>query len=630
MSFFGNRTKYRGMEIDDAVLTVTEKDAARLEFPINRFGATWFRFLFVVVLVLFGARVFFLNVVQGEYYREIAVRNSVRSVLLPAPRGLIFDRYGRQLVRNVPSMELVAVPAGLPKSEDECRALLTNLHAIVPFDSIESEHSVCASDILSLPIVLKTALSQDEALLFLSRSAEFPGISIEKSAVREYEDSLIFSHILGYEGKIRKEELEEHPEYLPIDSIGKQGLEKSYESVLRGKRGADRVEVDSRGVVKKELGIFEPEPGNDLILNIDAELQKKIFDTLRSALEAKGLKAGAAIAIDPNDGSVLSLVSIPSFDNNLFAKGIDASSYAEIINDPSLPLFNRVIAGEYPPGSTIKPFLAGAALAEGIVTERTSIESRGGITVGSFSFGDWKAHGFTDIRHAIAVSSDVYFYSIGGGYGAVRGLGMEKINEYETRFGFGSKTGIDIPGERAGFLPTSEWKKEKVGERWYIGDTYHASIGQGFVLATPMQVASATAAVANGGVLWKPRIVGQVRFHTGETKTLSSEMVRDRIVEPSIARAVREGMRMTVTEGTAQSLSSLPVPVAGKTGTAQFGSEERTHGWFSSFAPYEHPSIALLVLVEGQSKDETYNAVPVTHDIYEWYFSEGHGKDALK
>ena len=631
MSFFGNSLKYRGMEIDDAVLTITQKDAARLESPLNRRGARWFRAIFITLLALLGMRVFFLNVVQGAYYRDIAVRNSVRNVLLPAPRGLIFDRYGKQLVRNVPSMELVAMPAELPASEGDRRALVEKLRAFVSFDSAEAgweESFYTALGDFSLPIVLKTSLTQDESLIFSSRAAEFPGISLERSAVREYEDSLIFSHLFGYEGKIKKEELEEHAEYLPIDSIGKQGIEKSYEAMLRGKRGADRVEVDSKGAVKKELGVFDPEPGSDLILNIDADLQKKLFDVLQATLGKAGLERGAAVALDPRDGSVLALVSLPSFDNNLFARGIDPTSYAMLIGDPSLPLFNRAIAGEYPPGSTIKPFLASAALAEGVIDSNTRIESRGGITVAGFSFGDWKAHGFTDVREAIAVSSDVFFYSVGGGYGNIRGLGMERMNAYEGAFGFGSETGIDIPGEKDGFLPTPAWKKETIGERWYIGDTYHAAIGQGFVLSTPLQLVSATAAVANGGTLWKPRVVGQIRAHDGTTKTIPPEAIREHVVDPSILQIVREGMRMTVTEGvgTAQSLGSLPVAVAGKTGTAQFGNDHKTHGWFEAFAPYEHPAIALVVLVEGQ-EEEGYFAVPVTKETFEWYFTEGKGKD---
>ncbi len=630
MKLFGYSSQYRGMEIDDAVLTITEKDAARLEAPLHRGLARWFRILCAIVLVLLGARVFFLNVVKGGYYQDVAVRNSVRNVLLSAPRGLIFDRYGKQLVRNVPSMELLATPGDLPTSEEERQSMIERLRSFIAFDSDEWEALLrSAGGTFSAPIVLKPSLTQDETLIFSARAAEFPGISLERSAVREYQDGLIFSHILGYEGKIRKEELAEYPDYLPIDSIGKQGIEKSYESELRGKRGADRVEVDSRGAVKKALGVFEPEPGSDLILNIDADLQKKLFDSLSVALDTAGLRKGAAVAMDPRDGSVLALVSLPSFDNNLFAGGIDSANYAGLIEDDAIPLFNRAIAGEYPPGSTIKPFLASAALAEGVVTPNTQIESRGGITVAGFSFGDWKAHGFTDVRHAIAVSSDVYFYSVGGGYGNIRGLGMEKMDAYEQRFGFGSETGIDVPGEKTGFLPTAEWKEKKFGERWYIGDTYHASIGQGFVLATPLQLADATSAVANGGTLWKPRVVGQIRDRDGTLRSMAPEALRRNVIDPSILKTVREGMRMTVTEsvGTAQSLASLPVAVAGKTGTAQFGTEKKTHGWFESFAPYEHPTIVLVVLIEGQ-ENEGYFAVPVTKDVLSWYFGEGRGKEA--
>lgn len=630
MKLFGYSSQYRGMEIDDAVLTITEKDAARLEAPLHRGLARWFRILCAIVLVLLGARVFFLNVVKGGYYQDVAVRNSVRNVLLSAPRGLIFDRYGKQLVRNVPSMELLATPGDLPTSEEERQSMIERLRSFIAFDSDEWEALLrSAGGTFSAPIVLKPSLTQDETLIFSARAAEFPGISLERSAVREYQDGLIFSHILGYEGKIRKEELAEYPDYLPIDSIGKQGIEKSYESELRGKRGADRVEVDSRGAVKKALGVFEPEPGSDLILNIDADLQKKLFDSLSVALDTAGLRKGAAVAMDPRDGSVLALVSLPSFDNNLFAGGIDSANYAGLIEDDAIPLFNRAIAGEYPPGSTIKPFLASAALAEGVVTPNTQIESRGGITVAGFSFGDWKAHGFTDVRHAIAVSSDVYFYSVGGGYGNIRGLGMEKMDAYEQRFGFGSETGIDVPGEKTGFLPTAEWKEKKFGERWYIGDTYHASIGQGFVLATPLQLADATSAVANGGTLWKPRVVGQIRDRDGTLRSMAPEALRRNVIDPSILKTVREGMRMTVTEsvGTAQSLASLPVAVAGKTGTAQFGTEKKTHGWFESFAPYEYPTIVLVVLIEGQ-ENEGYFAVPVTKDVLSWYFGEGRGKEA--
>jgi penicillin-binding protein 2 len=371
------------------------------------------------------------------------------------------------------------------------------------------------------------------------------------------------------------------------------------------------------------LSSVAAEVGNDLILNIDAGLQKKAYDSLLSMLQEKGLSRGAVVALDPHDGSVLALVSIPGFDNNLFSEGISGEAYRSFLSDSSNPLFDRAIAGEYAPGSTFKPVMAAAALSEGVIDERTEIESRGGISVGSFFFGDWKAHGLTDVRRALAVSSDVFFYSIGGGYGNIEGLGISRIKEYASRFGYGGRSGIDLPGEADGLLPDAEWKKEELGERWYVGDDYHASIGQGFVTATPLQIVNSVAAVANGGKLYVPRVVSQIRSaEDGRTIPNPARLVRDVSIDQRILGVVREGMRETVTEGTAMTLGDLPLPVAGKTGTAQFGSGDRTHGWFVSFAPYDHPEIAMIVLTEDQEGDETYNTVPVTRDIYDWYFRE--------
>ena len=443
-----------------------------------------------------------------------------------------------------------------------------------------------------------------------SQANMLPGIGIQKSARREYPNGSIFSHVIGYEGKIKKEELAEYPEYLLTDSIGKQGVEKTYESELRGVHGREIVEVDSLGRVKKELGIVPPQPGQDITLTIDKGLTEKLYTAMADWFMANDLKAGAAIAIDPRSGAIRALVSYPGYDNNLFSGGIQPDEYATLIENPSKPLFNRAIGGEYPPGSTLKPVIAAAALSERIVSPETMIESRGGISIGNFFFGDWKAHGFTDLRRAIAVSSDVYFYTLGGGYGGIPGLGMERMKRYEQRFGYGALSGIDLPGEADGFLPDPNWKQAKIGERWYIGDDYHAAIGQGFVTATPLQILNSVAAIANDGTLYTP--------HVRDGLPPQSRLVS---VTPDILRVVREGMRETVTEGTAQPLQSLPVSVAGKTGTAQYGNEDKTHGWFVSFAPYENPELALIVLVEGQSKESTYHAVPITKSVYEWYFS---------
>lgn len=613
--------KKGGLEIDDAILTVTEKDAAKMEWPLRRTSAAWFLIGMLCVLVVLGGRVFYLSVVKGNEYRAIALRNSLRALIIPAPRGIIYDSTGKPLVYNIPSMDAVLIPADVPENPEEkqrIKALISSTFSVD--DGMLSEIFESLDRKSVLPILIKARISQEETLLYLSRRSELPGMNLYKTTQRSYVDGLIFSHILGYEGKIRKEELLAHPEYLLTDSIGKQGIEKSYEAELRGKHGFQRVEVDAFGQVKKDLGVVQPIPGQDLILNVDADLQKKLFDSLQAILEKNDLKRAAAVAMDPRTGAVRALVSLPSFDNNLFATGISSEDYTKLISDPSEPLFNRVVAGAYPPGSTIKPVLAAAALAEGIVDERTQIESRGGISIGSFFFGDWKVHGFTDIRRAIAVSSDVFFYSIGGGYGNIRGLGMDRMKKYEELFGYGAKTGIDLSGEVTGLIPNATWKKEKIGERWYIGDDYHASIGQGFVTSTPLQVLNSVVAIANGGTLYSPRIVSHIRSADGKVTTVPASIIRQNIIDPNILRIVREGMRETVTEGTAQQLQDLPVAVAGKTGTAQFGTGDKTHGWFVSFAPYETPELALIVLVEGQG-EEGYNAVPVSKEVYQWYFS---------
>ncbi|PJA85247.1 MAG: penicillin-binding protein 2 [Candidatus Moranbacteria bacterium CG_4_9_14_3_um_filter_45_14] len=627
MPLFVKKNKYklerRGMEIDDAVLTMTENGADKIEWPLNRFFTNLFWWFMIGIFCILFSRVIYLNIFKGAEYQEIAERNSLRAIVIPAPRGIIYDRFGKQLVSNTPSMDAIIVPIDIPKEKEKQDEIARLLISTFSLDGGVLDEIFQKMDQRSLqPILLKAQVSQEETLLFLSRSRELPGVSLYKTTQRHYTDSLIFSHLLGYEGKIRKEELVSHPEYLLTDSIGKQGIEKSYESSLRGTHGFQQAEVDSLGHVKKELGIVVPVPGSDLILNIDADLQKKISDSLQTLLEKENLKQAAAIAIDPRNGAVRAIVSLPSFDNNLFATGISSKEYQSLIDDPSLPLFNRAISGEYPPGSTIKPVLACAALAEGVITPSTIINGSGGVLrIGNFSFRDWTIHEPSTIRQAIAQSNDIFFYTIGGGYGGITGLGMERMKKYENLFGYGSKTNIDMPGEADGFIPDPQWKKEIIGERWYIGDDYHAAIGQGFVTATPLQILNSVSAIANRGTLYVPKVVSQIRSASGVVTKVPAEILRKDFISEDILRIVREGMRETVTEGTAQSLKTLSVAVAGKTGTAQFGNNNKTHGWFVSFAPFENPSLAMIVLVEGQGV-EGYNAVPVTRDVYDWYFSQ--------
>jgi len=612
---------HSGMEIEDYLLTATEKETTKMERGLEKKWLDYLWWMIVFFVFALSARVVFLTVIKGAYYQDISRGNSIRSIVIKAPRGRIFDRSGVPLVSNIPSVDAIIVPADLPKEDGKVKEISQVLSSILGMNQADIQIRLENSKTESPgTLLLKENISQDESLSILEKGSDLPGISIEKTAIRQYADAQIFAHILGYEGKIEQKELSNDKSYMLTDYIGKQGIEKSYESNLRGIHGANQVEVDSMGNAKREIGVVNPKAGSDLTLNIDAGLQKKIYDSISNILEKTGTKTAAAVAIDPRTGGVLALVSVPSYDNNLFAKKISAEDYSTLIKDPSKPLFNRAVSGEYPPGSTIKPAIASAALSEKTITASTIIDGLGGVLrIGGFSFGDWKAHGPSDVRTAIAQSNDIFFYTIGGGYGNIQGLGIDTMKKYYNFFGFGQPTGVDIGGEASGFIPSEQWKLDKLGEKWYIGNSYHASIGQGYVTATPLQLANYVAAIANGGTLYKPHIVARIKKSTGEVESISPEKIRSSFVSADVLKVVQEGMRKTVTDGTAQTLKDLPIAVAGKTGTAQFGTTGQTHGWFVSYAPYDDPQIAMAVLVEGGGEGHS-SALPITQEVLQWYF----------
>lgn len=618
---FINKDMGRGLEIEDYVLTATEKEAAKLERPLQKKGLDIFWWGIVFCLMVLSGRVFYLTGIKGAYYQGIAKGNSVRSITIKAPRGRIFDKNGIALVNNVPSIDAVFVPADVAKDVSNKKEFAKKISDVLQINEGEILMRLESADAKSLnPVLLKEGISQDETLILLEKATELPGVRIDKTAVREYVDGPIFSHLLGYEGKIEKKEYEKNPGYSLTDYIGKQGIEKSFEKYLRGVPGATQMEVDSLGNVKREVGLINPKPGSDLYLSIDAGLQKKLYDSMVATSEKTGTKTGAAVAIDPRNGKVLAFISTPSFDNNLFAKKISQEQYLNLINDQDKPLFNRALAGEYPPGSTVKPGIAAGALMENVITPDTVIDGLGGfLRIGSFSFGDWKVHGPSDVRQAIAESNDIFFYTVGGGYGNIQGLGMNRMKKYYNMFGFGKPTGIDLGGEASGFIPDEQWKQDKFNERWFVGNSYHASIGQGYVTATPLQLANYTAAIANGGSLFVPQLVEKIKKNNGEIEKIEPQITANIELPKDIFQIIKEGMRQTITSGTAQQLNNLPVEVAGKTGTAQFGNEDKTHAWFISFAPYENPEIAMVVLAEGAGEGHS-SAVPITRDVYQWYF----------
>jgi penicillin-binding protein 2 len=613
----------RGVEIEDSIMTVTEQEKAIIETPFEKKGLKIIWFITIIILSVILGRVFYLDVVKGKYYSQLSKNNRIRLIVIKAPRGNILDKSGKFLARNVPSIDAVLVPYDLPNDLNERRKIAENLSNILNMDEGNAEAIIESQNKKSLdPVLFKENITQDQALIILEKIDNLPGVYLDKTAIRNYENSSMFSHIIGYDGKITPEEMSDNKSYQMTDYIGKTGIEKTYENELKGENGADQVEIDSVGRIVKNLGVINPKPGSDLVLNIDEGLQKKIYDSLSGILEKTGSKTAAAVAINPQTGGILALVSLPSYDNNLFAKGISNDEYKGIISDKDLPLLNRVIGGEYPPGSTLKPAVAAAALTEGTITPETTVsDSSGMISIGAWHFGDWKTHGIVDVRKAIAESCDVFFYSVGGGYGNISGLGMDRMKKYENLFGFGEPTGIDLSGESSGLIPSEDWKLQKIKEKWYIGDSYHAAIGQGFVTATPLQLANYTAAIANKGTLYSPRIVNRIKNVNGQEKIVEPKIVRSNFIPKNVLDIVREGMRQTVLSGTAQNLKDLPVEAAGKTGTAQFGTEDKTHSWFITFAPFDNPSIAIAVLVEGGGEGNSA-ALPVAKDALSWYFSQ--------
>lgn len=574
-------------------------------------GALIFFFLCLSVFLIQAASV---QIIQGSHYRRLAEDNRFRTHQLLSERGMIFDRNGVVLTRNVPSFALIMTIVDLPKQRAERLYLfeeVSRLTGLQPtdLDLLATQYASSPRD----PIPVKRNLAYEPAMHLAIQSKNLPGFRLQIESVRHYPQSVpSLSHVLGYTGRLSAEELFSQDGYKPIDTIGKTGIERYAETILRGEPGELVMEVDARGRELAMVSQSDPVAGSHITLTLDAVFQKFVEEALQATLKATHTSKGSVIAMDPETGEIYTMVSLPTYDNNLFAQGIDQQSFAHLIEDPDQPLFFRAVSGEFPSGSTFKPFVAYAALAEGIVNEHTSFVSTGGVRVGDWFFPDWKSggHGVTDVRKAIAESVNTYFYIIGGGLDSFNGLGVDRITQYAARFAFGQKTGIDLPSEADGFLPSKTWKEQVKGERWYVGDTYHLAIGQGDFLTTPLQMARAISTMANGGKHIVPHLV--MSGQTSEKETISS-------LNADALRIVREGMRQAVTRGSAPSLLDLPVSVAGKTGTAQAPGTERFHSWFTGFAPFDRPEVAVVVLIEegGESTDA---AVPLAKQILAYWF----------
>ena len=606
----------------------------KFEVPLKeRIAYILFGIFFVLALALFSRTVYY-QFFQGKQLLTEAENNKGSVNLIIPTRGIIYDRNMKKLVLNSPAYDLICDRAQFSVSSDEITQETNIIAGIIGLDPAEVSKKVQNTE--ASEVLIADSVNHEQLLSLESKIKELYGCRIQQNTARDYVYGSVFSQILGYTARINREEYSTKNEYTINDYIGKTGLEKYYEDYLRGETGQAKSARSANGVVSADQTILAPVPGDNLVLNIDADLQKEVYSSLEKSIKRVGAKKGAAVAMDPRTGAVLALVSYPSYDDNSFSGGISQTVYDKITNDPSQPLFDRAIAAKYPTGSTIKPFEASAALQEKIISPTKLINDPGYIEVKSqydptvvYRYGGVTPHGLVDMKKAIAVSSNIYFYTIGGGYEDQKGLGPARIKKYLSLFGWDQKTGIDLPGEFSGFIPDPAWKKATKNQSWFDGDTYNLAIGQSDLQTTPLQVATAYCALANGGTLYKPQILNKVI--SGDPKDpkntvvrgFAPEVIRSNFIDPENLAVVRQGMRDGVSKpyGLSAYLNDLPVAVAAKTGTAEIGYKDRFNVWSSVFAPYENPEIVIVVTVENV---EGFGAVtlPVAHDVLNWYFSE--------
>ena len=574
-------------------------------------------FIILAIVILF-IRLWYLQAVKGEYYQEQAESNRIRPVMLRPPRGVIYDRSGRPLVEN----ELVFDISLIPEDAPDLDATIEKLSAIVKVtpDAIRKALEDATDARTSYdPVKIREEAPWDEVAVIEAHQDDLPGAIIEPEHLRHYPYGGLASHQFGYIGKVSKSQRKK--EQADIGMLtGQGGLEKIYDKLLRGVAGRRMIQVNAAGRKVKDLGIEEPRPGTDIYLTIDLDAQK-------AAEEELGSRAGAVVAMDPNTGEILALTSHPTYDPNLFPRGISPKDWVQLMKDPGHPMYNRAIQSVYPPGSTFKIIVALAGLESGVIKLDDKVACKGFLMSGRHSFRCWKkgGHGAVSFHQALVESCDVYFYTMG------ERIGWDRVAEYARKLGYGSLTGILLPDEKPGLIPTTAWKKKRTGEAWYPGDTYINSIGQGFVLVSPIQACQMMSVVANGGRFFRPLLLKQTRNReTGEVNVVSPEHTGSVTLDPNVLQEVRSALAGVVNEpgGTAHAAATPLAMVAGKTGTAQviaqkvsgrkLSDETKDHAWFVAFAPVENPKIAVAVVVEHGGHGGSA-AAPIAKKVIEEY-----------
>ncbi|MEK7631336.1 MAG: penicillin-binding protein 2 [Patescibacteria group bacterium] len=621
---------FRSFEYSDTTLDAQASDSPTLKHQMlpNRLRILS-GFFIVLIAVLIGRGVW-LQLIRGASMRSAAEGNRLRVITTTAPRGILYDRNGVPLVENVAEFTFGVVPADVPRNSEERSARFQHYQNLsgIPAQDFATAYANAPETSTEVAAVLEH-VSYDAAMKLRIRLQDEPAAQVVATPRRHYLAGTAFSQVLGYTGKISQQEWKDlnatpQREYRKNEVIGKTGLEAQYEKELRGTSAKASVEVNAQRREQKVITTEVAVAGQNLVTTLDAGLQDVLATSAVAMVRQLHTTGAAVVAIDPRDGGVLAFVSVPTYDSNDFVAGLTTEKYQGLVDDPRRPLYFRPLSGEYPSGSTIKPIIATAALNEGVITQQTTVLSTGGIKIDKWFFPDWKAggHGVTNVYKAIADSVNTFFYTIGGGTDTFEGLGIDRMTQYARTFGLGAPTGIDLPGERGGFLPSKAWKEQAKNEPWYIGDTYHFAIGQGDLLVTPLQMALATATLANGGILYKPHVAKTFQIGDGtEAKNVEATVVREHVASAEAVQIVRDAMREAVINGSARRLQTLGIPTAGKTGTAQFGNAGKTHAWFVGFAPFDNPTIAIAVMVEAGGEGHAA-ALPIAEAGFKFWLQK--------
>jgi penicillin-binding protein 2 len=578
---------------------------------------TILRVALVFVVALLALRLWHLQIREGHHYQDLSENNRTRLVLLEPARGLIYDRHGVLLANNVPSFSLYVTLEDVADRE----ALIRKLTDLLGLDPALIRKKLAGKESKLLPRKIKDRLTLRDATVIEANRLDLPGVMVQVESQRNYPGGVAAAHLLGYVGEISADQLEK-PEFADLHQgsvIGQYGVEKSYDLHMRGVAGEKSVEVDALGHEKESVVVEKPQAGNDLYLTIDTRLQKVAEDLL-------GEESGAIVALDPSNGDILAMASRPAFDPNVLSRELTPKQWVEIVQDEGRPLNNRASQGQYPPGSTFKVPMAVAALETNTVSPSSTVYCNGGYQFGNRLYRDWKAggHGTVDLHTALVHSCDVYFYKLG------QRMGIDIMAEFGREFGLGQGTGVELPSERPGIMPSTDWKQKTRNEAWFPGETISAAIGQGYVTVTPLQMASLIGTIANDGVSYRPRLVQAVMDRTtGNLQELPTVPRRTVKAKPETFRLIKKALTDVVTVGTATRAKSSLVTIGGKTGTAQVAAlrtesakdipkKLRDHAWFVAFAPVESPKIAVAVLVEHMGHGGSA-AAPLAKEVIETY-----------